>query len=182
MYHGCSADAARSIAEHGFVRSSQRDDGYFGRGIYATPNAEYACLYASILAARFCLEKQALCPAGDGTISMSPRLGAVGRESGERDSAALQAVVMCRACVPSAYFVHPRGLRTVEWCCWSFQAVRPSATKRRSPLCTGIASHQLRGLRAFNGRVLRAVRLTGCCAVPHCHLDGRSSRGYILVR
>ena len=46
VYHGCSASAARSIAEHGFVRSPQRDDGYFGRGIYATPNAEYACLYA----------------------------------------------------------------------------------------------------------------------------------------
>ena len=29
VYHGCSADAARSIADHGFVRSSQRDDGYF---------------------------------------------------------------------------------------------------------------------------------------------------------
>ena len=50
VYHGCSASAARSIAEHGFVRSSQRDDGYFGRGIYATPNAEYACLYAATTA------------------------------------------------------------------------------------------------------------------------------------
>ena len=50
VYHGCSASAARSIAEHGFVKSSLRDDGYFGRGIYATPNAEYACLYASATA------------------------------------------------------------------------------------------------------------------------------------
>ena len=68
VYHGCSASAARSIAEHGFVRSSQRDNGYFGRGIYATPNAEYACRYA-------------------------------------RATAPCAAVVMCRACVPSAYFV-----------------------------------------------------------------------------
>ena len=67
VYHGCSANSARSIAEQGFVRSSQRDNGYFGRGIYATPNAEYACRYATTTA--------------DG------------------------AVVMCRACVPSAYFV-----------------------------------------------------------------------------
>ena len=47
VYHGCSASAARSIAEHGFIKSSQPDDGYFGRGIYATPNAEYACRYAT---------------------------------------------------------------------------------------------------------------------------------------
>ena len=69
VYHGCSASAARSIAEHGFVRSSQRDNGYFGRGIYATPNAEYACQYATAAA------------------------DWVG------------AVVMCRACVPTAYYV-----------------------------------------------------------------------------
>ena len=67
VYHGCSASAVHSIAEHGFVRSSQRDDGYFGRGIYATPNAEYACQYAT--------------------------------------AQGVGAVVMCRACVPSAYFV-----------------------------------------------------------------------------
>ena len=47
VYHGCSARAARNIAEHGFFRSSQGDDGYFGKGIYATPNAEYACSYAT---------------------------------------------------------------------------------------------------------------------------------------
>ena len=69
VYHGCSASAARSIAEHGFVKSSQRDDGYFGKGIYATLNAEYACKYG--------------CRAADGQ----------------------GAVVMCRACAPSAYFV-----------------------------------------------------------------------------
>ena len=69
VFHGCSDTAARSIAEQGFVRSSQRDNGYFGRGIYATPNAEYACWYATQTA----------------------------DWSG--------AVVMCRACVPSAYFV-----------------------------------------------------------------------------
>ena len=67
VYHGCSASAARSIADHGFVRSSHRDKGFFGRGIYATPNAEYACMYATA--------------------------GGTG------------AVVMCRACVPTAYFV-----------------------------------------------------------------------------
>ena len=47
VYHGCrDARAAHSIGEHGFMRSSPRDGGYFGRGIYATPNAEYACRYA----------------------------------------------------------------------------------------------------------------------------------------
>ena len=48
VYHGCCASAAKGIAEHGFIRSSQRDDGYFGNGIYATPNAEYACFYATL--------------------------------------------------------------------------------------------------------------------------------------
>ena len=47
VYHGCSASAARSIAEHGFINSSVLDNGYFGRGIYVTPNAEYACMYAT---------------------------------------------------------------------------------------------------------------------------------------
>ena len=70
VYHGCgSASAARSIAEHGFIKSSLRDDGYFGKGIYTTPNAEYACSYAT---------------------------------AGADEPAA---VVMCRVCVPSVYFV-----------------------------------------------------------------------------
>ena len=47
VYHGCCTSAASSIAEHGFVRRSLRDNGYFGKGIYTTPNAEYACLYAT---------------------------------------------------------------------------------------------------------------------------------------
>lgn len=70
VYHGCSADAARSIAMHGFLLTTQRDIGYYGQGFYATPNAEYACGYA--------------------TRSVNEGV-----------------VVMCRACVPTAYFVTP---------------------------------------------------------------------------
>ena len=46
VYHGCSASAARKIARVGFVDLGTKDPGYFGSGIYVTPNAEYACQYA----------------------------------------------------------------------------------------------------------------------------------------
>ena len=68
VYYGCSSNVARNIAEHGFTGRLQRDDGCFGRGIYVTPNAEYACQNAT--------------PDGQGAV-----------------------VVVCRACVPFAYFV-----------------------------------------------------------------------------
>ena len=45
VYHGCQPDAARGISAKGFVRGALRDSGYFGCGIYVTPNAEYACWY-----------------------------------------------------------------------------------------------------------------------------------------
>ena len=47
VYHGCRASVARKIAQAGFVTLSSTDDGFFGNGIYVTPNAEYACGYAS---------------------------------------------------------------------------------------------------------------------------------------
>ena len=48
VYHGCSAEAAAKICETGFrVGTSKRDGGYFGSGVYTTPNAEYACKYSA---------------------------------------------------------------------------------------------------------------------------------------
>ena len=46
VYHGCSASVARKIVKGGFVDLAALDAGYFGSGIYVTPNAEYACQYA----------------------------------------------------------------------------------------------------------------------------------------
>ena len=46
VYHGCRASAARKIAKSGFMDLASLDAGYFGNGIYVTPNAEYACWYA----------------------------------------------------------------------------------------------------------------------------------------
>ena len=47
VYHGCRASTARKIANVGFVDLSAQDSGFFGHGIYASPNAEYACQYAT---------------------------------------------------------------------------------------------------------------------------------------
>ena len=47
VYHGCRASVARKIVDAGFVALSSNDSGYFGRGIYVTPNAEYACNHAT---------------------------------------------------------------------------------------------------------------------------------------
>ena len=106
VYHGCSVSAARSIAEHGFVRSSLRDNGYFGRGIYATPNAEYACQYATTNAAK------------EG------------------------AVVMCRASVPSAYFVTRADY--VDWNPETHCRLFGQALKSEDgPLCASVTYHQL---------------------------------------
>lgn len=47
-WHGPNSEAtARSIARTGFAALSQTDPGYYGRGRYASLEAEYACLYAS---------------------------------------------------------------------------------------------------------------------------------------
>jgi hypothetical protein len=43
MFHGCrSVEAANSIADSGFERLQSTDSGYFGAGIYVTPQADYA--------------------------------------------------------------------------------------------------------------------------------------------
>ena len=47
VYHGCRASAARKIVNSGFFDLAMMDAGFFGRGIYVTPNAEYACQYAT---------------------------------------------------------------------------------------------------------------------------------------
>ena len=46
VYHGCRASVALKIVNGGLVDLSSNDSGYFGHGIYVTPNAEYACQYA----------------------------------------------------------------------------------------------------------------------------------------
>ena len=48
VYHGCSVEAAMKICKKGFdCGPLRRDEGYFGWGSYTTPNAEYACRYAT---------------------------------------------------------------------------------------------------------------------------------------
>ena len=48
VYHGCSAKAAKRICNKGLQSGAlKRDPGYFGSGIYTTPNAEYACKYSA---------------------------------------------------------------------------------------------------------------------------------------
>ena len=45
-FHGCKASVVTSIVTSGFGNLSLLDPGYFGKGYYLTPNAEYAAMYA----------------------------------------------------------------------------------------------------------------------------------------
>jgi hypothetical protein len=47
MWHGCSEFAAASICRGGVADLRLTDGGYFGSGVYLTPQAAYACDYAS---------------------------------------------------------------------------------------------------------------------------------------
>jgi hypothetical protein len=45
-FHGCSARDVESITLTGLANFAKLDSGYFGSGVYVTPNAEYAARYA----------------------------------------------------------------------------------------------------------------------------------------
>eukprot|EP00026_Physarum_polycephalum_P007712 Phypoly_transcript_07777.p1 GENE.Phypoly_transcript_07777~~Phypoly_transcript_07777.p1 ORF type:complete len:416 (+),score=62.88 Phypoly_transcript_07777:288-1535(+) len=44
-FHGTTADRAKTIIEVGFANLASNDEGWFGNGIYFTPNPEYAAMY-----------------------------------------------------------------------------------------------------------------------------------------
>ena len=45
--HGCDHDAADNISATGFAQINFSDNGFFGKGLYTTTHAEYACQYAA---------------------------------------------------------------------------------------------------------------------------------------
>jgi len=47
VFHGCTHAAADGICQTGFASISTTDAGFFGRGIYTTTYAQYACEYAT---------------------------------------------------------------------------------------------------------------------------------------
>jgi len=47
MWHGCSPEACQSICKGGAKDLRKTDGGYFGGGIYLTPDLNYAALYAN---------------------------------------------------------------------------------------------------------------------------------------
>ena len=46
-FHGCSHDGADSLCRNGFAQVNYRDNGWFGKGLYTTTYAEYACSFST---------------------------------------------------------------------------------------------------------------------------------------
>lgn len=70
-WHGCNFETAQKIAQSGFAELRKVDGGWFGAGIYLTPEAQYAFMYAQSAVSDLSDTKNAPCIVGSWVVTGS---------------------------------------------------------------------------------------------------------------